>query len=141
MTAIVNLDPTVDTTIVFDSVWAPPGSSNDYFFGTNYFGVVWLTADAPPPGANMIADQLYTLYRDDSPQGAQNLFIHGIWGTGAKVLFVGDQGRIYRFDAGLNDVSPVPSPATGALWGVWGSSESDVWIVGENEVILHGSIP
>jgi hypothetical protein len=141
MSGIVWLDPTVDDTIAFRSVWAPPGTSNNFFFGTNYLGVAWLTADPPMGLTDMVADQMYTVYRDSSVMGGEALFTHGIWGDNAKVLFVGDLGRISMYDSGANKFSSLISPASGALWGVWGSSPDDVWIVGEREVILHGKMP
>jgi hypothetical protein len=135
-----NLDPAVDRSVVFVSLWADPSTPGSVFFGSNYFGISWLTTSTPPAGATLLDDNLYRLIQDQSQAGADQLFIRGIWGSGATVVFVGDQGRIYRYDGGSNDTTAVVSPTTAALRGVWGSAVSDVWIVGERELILHGSL-
>jgi hypothetical protein len=44
------------------------------------------------------------------------------------------------YDAASNAASMVPSPVSDSLYGVWGSSLSDVWMVGDRELILHGSL-
>jgi hypothetical protein len=136
----VNLDPAVDRSVVFVSLWADPRSAGSVFFGSNYFGIAWLTTSPPPPNATLLDDNLYRLTQDQSQMGADQLFIRGIWGGGSTVVFVGDQGRIYRYDGGTNDVTTVASPTTAALYGLWGAAVDDVWIVGEREIILHGSL-
>ncbi|HEY3817554.1 MAG TPA: hypothetical protein VGL81_10300 [Polyangiaceae bacterium] len=135
----VNLDPAVDRTISFRSVFSVPGATGSYFFGTNYFGVTWLTASGPTDAATLGGD-MSLIFQDRASPGAQQLFIYGIWGTSDQFLFTGDQGRIYSYAAGSDDFGPVASPTDATLYGVWGSSASDVWIVGDREVILHGSL-
>jgi hypothetical protein len=137
---IIYLDPSVDTTVSFRSVFGVPTDPESYFFGSNYFGVAWLTTQGPPDAA-LLDDNLYQMFQDRSPAGADQLFIYGIWGTTTQFLFTGDQGRIYSYSAGPDVFAPVPSPTDSTLYGVWGSSPSDVWIVGQREVILHGALP
>jgi hypothetical protein len=135
------LDPDVDRTLTFRTVFATPNMTTNFFFGTNYLGVTWLNS-APPVDLGHVAGDMFTLMRDETPMGADGLFIRGIWGTQTKVLFVGDAARIYYFDAGNPDqLRTVPSPSVVSLYSVWGSSENDVWIVGERETILHGKMP
>ena len=134
------LDPTVDRTVSFRSVFGVPTDPESYFFGSNYFGVVWLTTQGPPDAA-LVDDDLYQIFQDRSPAGADQLFIYGIWGTTTQFLFTGDLGRIYSYQAGPDVFARVSSPTDSTLYGVWGSSASDVWIVGQREVILHGSLP
>jgi hypothetical protein len=136
----VNLDPAVDRTISFRSVFSVPGGTGSYFFGTNYFGVTWLTANAPADAA-VLGGDMSLIFQDRSAMGADQLFIYGIWGTADRFLFTGDQGRIYTYAAGIDQFGPVASPTDATLYGVWGSSASDVWIVGQREVILHGALP
>jgi hypothetical protein len=136
----VNLDPSVDRTVVFLSVWADPTTPGSYFFGTNYWGIAWLTPTMPAIDATMVTDGMYRLSQDQSMSGSDQMFIRGIWGLGTTVAFVGDQGRIYTFDAAANQVLPVASPTGSSLTGIWFSSLDDVWIVGERELILHGSL-
>jgi hypothetical protein len=136
----VNLDPTVDRTISFRSVFAVPGSSGSYFFGSNYLGVVWLTPDGPP-NVPLLDDGLYSIFEDHSQAGNEQLFVYGIWGAANHYVFTGDQGRIYTYAAGLDQFSTVVSPTDATLYGAWGSSASDVWIVGDRESILHGALP
>jgi hypothetical protein len=136
----INLDPTVDRTLDFRAVFAVPGSQpTTYLFGTNYLGATWL-AGAGPPDASTVMNGMFTLFQDRSSSGTATQYIYGIWGTATRFVFVGDQGRIVSYDAASNEVSAVPSPVTDSLVGVWGSSLSDVWIVGARELILHGSL-
>jgi hypothetical protein len=136
----VNLDPVVDRTLDFRSVFAVPGSQpTSYLFGTNYLGATWLTGSGPPD-ASVVLNGMYDLFQDRSSSGTSSQFIYGIWGTATRFLFVGDQGRIVTYDGASNETGRVPSPVTDSLVAVWGSSFSDVWIVGDRELILHGSL-
>jgi hypothetical protein len=136
----VNLDPAVDRTIEFRAVWGPASTSTNIFFGTNYLGVTWLSAPRPAPGldAALKDDNLVRLHTDQSA-GAKDLFINGIWGTPARAIFAGDKGHIFTFDIATDKFSAVSSPTQQDLLGVGGTSLSDVWIVGANELILHGA--
>jgi photosystem II stability/assembly factor-like uncharacterized protein len=136
----INLDPAVDRSVVFWSLWADPATPGSVFFGTNYFGVTWLTTSAAPPTATGLGNDMYRLTQDQSQPGSDQLFIRGVWGLGTTVFFVGDQGHMYRYDAAPNDIAPVSSPTDAALWGAWGATLDDVWVVGERELILHGSL-
>ncbi len=137
----VNLDPVVDKTRVFRSVFAVPKSTpTTYFFGTNYLGLAWL-ANSGPPDAAIVNGAMFDLFQDRSSPNAADLFIRGIWGESTRVVFVGDQSHIGTYDPVANDVSTVPSPIDGiSFGGVWGSSMSDLWIVGSSETILHGAL-
>jgi hypothetical protein len=136
----INLDPVADRTLDFRAVFAVPGSQpTTYLFGTNYLGATWL-AGAGPPDASVVMNGMVDLFEDRSSSGTSSQFIYGIWGTATRFVFVGDQGRIVSYDVAANQVSSVPSPVSDSLVGVWGSSLSDVWIVGQRELILHGSL-
>ena len=137
----VNLDPTVDKTRTFDCVFAVPGSKpTTYFFGTNYLGLTWL-ANSGPPDADLVNGSMFDIFQDRSSPNAGSLFIRGIWGDSSRVVFVGDQSHIGLYDPVANEPSTVPSPIDGVSFGgVWGSSMSDLWIVGSNETILHGAL-
>jgi hypothetical protein len=116
----------------FRSVWGPPGTNYNLFFGANYNGV-WLVQED-------ITFSLSLHEERDTPDRV-NEAIWGIWGTATdNVLFVGDKGRIMSWH-GMSDVTIVPSPTTAGLSAVWGSSANDVWIVGDDMTILHGSMP
>ena len=116
----------------FRSIWGPPGSSYNFFIGANYNGV-WLVQ-------NDITLSLSLHEERDTPDRV-NQAVWGIWGTATdNVLFVGDRGRIMSWH-GMDDVTIVPSPTTAGLSAVWGSSANDVWIVGDDMTILHGSMP
>ncbi len=73
-------------------------------------------------------------------------WVWGAPGIGATdVWFVGEHGLVLRWDGAT--LTTIPSPAPNAtLYGVWGSSSTDVWIVGgtpgagvapDNDVVLH----
>lgn len=68
----------------------------------------------------------------------------GSAGSATDVWMVGEQGVILRYDG--QRITVLPSGTTATLYGVWGSSASDVWIVGgvpgagrsdSNDVVLH----
>lgn len=129
-------EPTTQTNTLFRSVWQAPGDSTSVYLGTNFYGLLWFSAEGSPtqgyPGT--------VLFRDEQTPGAEKSFIQGVWGTEQKVVAVGDHGRIYVYDTGLSTPSAVPSPTDEPLAAVWGSSIDDVWIVGRREIILHGSV-
>jgi hypothetical protein len=146
------LDPAADDTLVFRTAWQAPGSHLSTFFGMNYFGVSWFTgyedfpADAQLAGAGatdagLPDEYLFQLTEDQSEPGSDQKFIRGIWGTATSTIFVGDEGRIYSFAVGNDNTARAQSPTTAALYGASGTSATDVWVVGEREVILHGSLP
>jgi hypothetical protein len=129
-------EPLTQTNTLFRSVWQAPGDSTSVYLGTNFYGLLWFSAAGSPtegyPGS--------VLYRDEQTPGAEQGFIQGVWGTAAKIVAVGDHGRIYVYDTGVATAFPVSSPTDESLAGVWGSSIDDVWIVGRREIVLHGSL-
>lgn len=137
----VPLDPVVDDTRAFRCVFAVPGSQpTTYFFGTNYLGLTWL-ANTGSPDAAIVNGAMFDVTQDRSSPDAASLFVHGIWGESARVVFVGDESRIGLYDPVKNEATTVPSPIAGVSFGgVWGSSMSDLWIVGSGETILHGGL-
>jgi len=129
-------EPTTQTNTLFRSVWQAPGSETSVYFGTNFYGLLWFSAK----GADTAGYPGTVLFRDEATPGAENGFIQGVWGSAAKIVAVGDHGRIYVYDTGTSTPSAVLSPTDEPLAGVWGSSVDDVWVVGRRELILHGSI-
>lgn len=137
----VTYDTVVDKALAFRTLWQGPGAATNLFVGTNYFGILGLTVSSPTPGSSTtVTYALPLLFRDDTTPNGATSFIRGIWGTAARVIAVGDLGRIYTYQTKTGDVIPIGSPVSGPLSGVWGSSLEDVWIVGEDELILHGSL-
>jgi hypothetical protein len=138
-----NLDPSVDRSMVFRTVWAPPGPRTSVFFGTNHFGIAWLS----PVGSTGLGDaairdgDLVRMHYDQSQPETKDLYVRGIWGDGLNMMFVGDRGKIFTYAVGSDDVAEVPSPTDSTLGGIWGSSLSDVWIVGDRELVMHGAFP
>jgi hypothetical protein len=136
-------DP-VDTTISFRSVFQIPGPKPSVFFGTSSWGIAWLTAPGTAVDGAALADsgtaEMVQILADQATPGAADKYIQGIWGTVAKIVSVGDGGRIYTFDLGSDTVTRVASPTNAPLGGVWGSSLDDVWIVGDRELVMHGSL-
>ena len=137
----ITLDPTVDNTWSFRSVFAVPGSQpTTYFLGTNYLGLTYLANSGPPDG-DIINGSMFGIFEDRSEPNAVDLCIHGIWGDTSNVVFVGDASHIGLYDATANVPTTIPSPIDGVSFGgVWGSSMSDIWIVGSGETILHGAL-
>ncbi len=55
--------------------------------------------------------------------------LNWVFGFDGEVFFVGDQGVVVHL-AGESDWSIMDTPTDQDLWGVWGSSPTDVWAVG-----------
>jgi hypothetical protein len=127
---------TTENGTLFRSLWQTPDPQTSIYLGTNFFGLYWFSAK----GNEMTGYPISVLSRDETVPDAANAFIQGVWGTGERVVAVGDQGRIYAYDTGTATVSQLVSPTDEPLGGVWGSSIDDVWIVGRRELILHGSV-
>jgi hypothetical protein len=130
----------------FHTVFQVPGNATNVIFGTNHWGVYWFTApNAAHTDASIIPAgsgfSLTKLYRDEATPGHADKYIQGLWATTSKVVAVGDDARVLVTDLGLDETTTLPMPTDAALGGVWGSSTSDVWIVGDRELVLHGSLP
>jgi len=62
--------------------------------------------------------------------------LYGVWTSEHETWVVGDQG-VRRFTTERPYLVPVEVPATESLHGIFGSSPSDLWIVGAGGCILH----
>ncbi|MGC4122176.1 MAG: hypothetical protein QM765_47870 [Myxococcales bacterium] len=70
-----------------------------------------------------------------SPAGPAGPMLMAVWGAAADDVFVaGYDGHLAHFDGAA--WTPMTSGATGALYGLWGTSGRDVYAVGE-EALLH----
>ena len=147
------------------TIWAVGGTAaanctgtSDYnHFGTSWdqpfstasgcaYGAVW--SDGSGNAILVANESLITYSTDDgldvsdfplSTMNTKNL--HGIWGPTANNLYiVGDAGLIYHFNlhAGLPLYNTETSNTAVALRAVHGSSGSDLWAVGGNQV-LHST--
>jgi hypothetical protein len=125
------VDP-VDRTRAFRSMFGLPSTSTDLWYGANYFGI-WHFTGATNPVVQ------YHEEKDRPEDVARSIW--SIWGDGARLIAVGDEGRIMIVDMQSMGVSTLPSPTPRSLYGVWGSSFADVYIVGEGGLILHGAVP
>lgn len=124
-------DP-IDRTRSFRSIWGPRGATTDIYQGANYYGLWHFTGSADP------VTQLNE--EKDQPQN-YNRWIWGIWGPSAdKIICVGDGGRIMTYDRESQKVTIQPSPTTKNLYAVGGTSLDDIWIVGEDQLVLHGHL-
>jgi hypothetical protein len=124
-------DP-VDRTRAYRAVWGPPGPSPNLFVGANYYGVWWFT------GKDQALIKIHE--EQDLPERAQQYF-YGVWGFSSdRVVMVGSSGRIMTYDGGPGGLATVTSPTAGDLGAVWGSAVDDVWIVGADQLILHGKL-
>lgn len=129
-----------DLTRVYRSVWGRPGTALDVFIGGNYE----LVMRFPNFDAGVDADydaasaELFHEERDDVTSGSR--FVNSIWGeSGAAIVAVGTTGRfMVSKGRGLETYPTVAGSRD--LWGVSGTSFDDVWIVGDDGVILHGPV-
>jgi hypothetical protein len=124
-------DP-IDRTRSFRAIWAFPGPSADVYQGANYYGLWHFTGSSAPV--------LQLNEEKDQPQNV-NRWLWGIWGPSAdKVVCVGDAGRIMTYDKTSGRVTIQPSPTAKNLYAIGGTSLEDIWIVGEEQLVLHGHL-
>jgi hypothetical protein len=123
-------DP-VDRTRAFRAMWGVPGDAVNIFEGANYFGLWQFTGAANP---------VLTLNEEKDRTEDFDRSIWSIWGDGQRVVAVGDEGRIMTYDMASQQLRVRPSPTLRSLYGVWGNSFDDLWIVGEGGLVLRGAI-
>lgn len=125
-------DP-IDRTRSFRAIWGPKGGTGiDIYEGANYYGLWHFTGAANP---------VIQLNEEKDEVQNFNRWIWGIWGPDAdKIVCVGDNGRIMTYDRKTGVVTKQPSPTTKSLYAIGGTSLDDIWIVGEGQLILHGSL-
>jgi len=65
--------------------------------------------------------------------------LNGVWVASASEAFaVGGMGTIHHYTAGTKSWEAMPDvPASETLRAVWGTSRSDVWVVGDGACVLH----
>lgn len=127
-----------DPSISFRSVWGPPGDHLDVIIGGNYYSL-WGFRGARNDAGERIPTSLLSQERDDVLDGAH--FINGIWGESTRhFVAVGSSGRVMVFTQG--ELPNIIATSAGArdLWGVSGTDFADVWVVGDDGLILHGSL-
>ena len=131
----------VDKTRSFRSVWGPPGDALDVIIGANYYGL-WRFKGAKDANGKPIPTSI--LHEERSDPLRANQFINGIWGASQRdFLAVGTGGRLIVFrEKPDSDGVSILKTAAGArdLWSISGTNVSDVWIVGDDGVVLHGAV-
>jgi hypothetical protein len=145
---LVYYQPELDPNTNFTAVWQDPDASGtSAYVGSNFYGLYYFTSPDTPTDASVIADGsggyvFGQITADPKANGAKGLALHGIWGTAEKVVAVGDDAYILAVDlsSGHTGVVSAPAGAKGTFGGIWGSSLADIWIVGPDETILHGSL-
>ena len=66
----------------------------------------------------------------DGPSG-----LNAVWSSGPNSAFAVGTNKIVHFDG--STWQPMNLPISVKFYGVWGSSDEDVFAVGEGGVILH----
>jgi len=127
-----------DSSRDFRTVFAPPGDSYDVLLGANYYGVWRFSGSKDDAGA---PKPMLMLNEDRSSPVRAAQYVLGIWGpNNDDVVAVGTSGYLARIRPG----PPSPAFATrgGAndLRAVSGTSMRDVWVVGDEGTVLHGSL-
>lgn len=124
-------DP-IDRTRSYRALWSFPGATPDFYQGANYFGLWHFTTSTGPV--------LQLNEEKDQPTNL-NRWTWGIWGPSPdKIIAVGDAGRIMTYDKTSGKVTIQPSPTGKNLYAIGGTSLDDIWIVGEEQLVLHGHL-
>jgi len=120
-----------DKQVSYRAVFSVPGST-EFYLGANYLGL-WLFQGRDKPTLK--------IHEDRGTPGAETRHLWSIWGTSAaRIIAVGDEGTILTFDGSGSGAKQVPSPTKGALFGVSGFDESNVYICGEGNKIWRGKL-
>lgn len=121
-----------DPTVRFRAVFSVPGTTH-FYMGANYLGLWRFTGRGDP---------LLKIHEDRGTTGADQRHLWSIWGTSeARILAVGDGGALLYFDGSGGGATLLPSPTSGALFGVSGFDEKHVFICGEGNRIWRGELP
>ncbi len=124
-------DP-IDRTRSFRTMWGFPGPTVQIYQGANYYGLWSFTSPGGP---------VFQLNEEKDQLQNPNRWIWGIWGpSGDQIVCVGDAGRIMTYDKKTGKVLIRPSPTVKNLYAVGGTSLDDIWIVGEEQLVLHGHL-
>jgi photosystem II stability/assembly factor-like uncharacterized protein len=75
--------------------------------------------------------------QDKSPSERRLSDLHGVWAAGGDVWAVGDAGSILRRERDGSEWRHLPSGTSEPLFGVWGTSDQDVWAVGANGLVIR----
>jgi hypothetical protein len=121
-----------DSKVAYRAVFSAPGST-DFYLGANYLGLWRFTGRATAT---------LKIHEDRGTKGADKRHLWSIWGTSAAaILAVGDAGTILYFDGTGAGARVLPSPTSGALFGVSGADGKNVYICGEGNRIWRGELP
>jgi hypothetical protein len=121
-----------DSKVAYRAVFSVPGSKL-FFLGANYLGL-WRFAGR--------SAALLKIHEDRGTKGVDKQHLWSIWGTSAaSIIAVGDRGTILYFDGSGSGARALPSPTTGALFGVGGTDAKHVFICGEGNRIWEGALP
>jgi hypothetical protein len=124
-------------TRAYRSVFGPPGTGPHLFIGGNYFAIWEFTGPQNP---------LIQVNEENDKPAKADRSIWALWGPtpgpleGARIIAVGDEGRIMLYDSMRQLLRTIPSPTRNSLYGIWGASLDDVWIVGEGGLVMRGKI-
>lgn len=108
----------LDEAPLFLSAWSSPNEAGA--------SEIWLAGGSPAVGG-VIARGGDALEYAPIPPGPP---LWWIWGTGDRIWAVGEGSRILTRRDGEWRREPVDLPDTAVLWGIWGSSATDLWAVG-----------
>jgi hypothetical protein len=89
---------------------------------------VWAVGGDPGDGPMVIHWDGSTWTRLDTGSRGDLWWVHGF--DGGPVYMGGKDGRIFRYDGAF---TLMPTPGVQTVFGIWGSSPSDVWAVGGRE--------
>jgi hypothetical protein len=124
-------DP-IDRTRSYRAMWSFAGAAPDFYQGANYYGLWHFTSSTQP---------VFQLNEEKDQPTNVNRWIWGIWGPSPdKIIAVGDAGRIMTYDKTSGKVTIQPSPTGKNLYAIGGTSLDDIWIVGEEQLVLHGHL-
>ncbi len=93
----------------------------------------WIVGGTPDRGRILRYDGVAVTEVDHGAEVGLLNWIHGF--DSGELIVVGQKGAVLRSDG--TGWRSEPAPTDQDLWGVWGSSTSDVWAVGGDATVLH----
>lgn len=103
------------------SVWA--GAADD----------VWAVGADSGDGSTVLHYDGESWQRIETGTSGDLWWVHGF--ASGPIFTGGEDGQILRIDrdGGGEVITPIPTPGTGIVFGIWGASPDDVWAVGGNQ--------
>jgi len=118
-----------------ETEWSTIHTSTDWWMSVYARSATeqWIVGGTPDGGRILRYDGVAVTEVDHGAAVARLNWVHGF--DSGELIAVGTDGAVLRSDG--TAWSSEPAPTDQDLWGVWGTSTTDVWAVGGDATVLH----